>query len=44
MHLSLSAVPPSVMMVSFSPPPFDVLAAGSGLAVEAFGDFPVVMT
>jgi len=43
-QVTLSAAPLSVSSVSFAPPPFDVVAAGSGLAAAAFSGFPVVMT
>lgn len=43
-QLQLSAAPLSVSTVSFAPPPFDVVAAGSGLSAAAFSGFPVVTT
>lgn len=43
-QVQLNAAPLSVNTVSFAPPPFDVVAAGSGLAAAAFSGFPVVMT
>jgi len=43
-QVQLNAAPLSVSTVSFAPPPFDVVAAGSGLAAAAFSGFPVVTT
>lgn len=43
-QVQLSAAPLSVTSVSYDPPPFDVVAAGSASAAEAFADYPVVTT
>ena len=43
-QVQLNAVPFAVTTVSFAPPPFDVVAAGSGLEAAAFSGFPVVTT
>lgn len=43
-QLQLSSSPLSVTTVSYAPPPFDAVASGSGLAAEAFSDYPVVTT
>lgn len=38
----LTGVPDSVTDVSFNPPPFDVVADGTGEPAEGFSNYPVV--